>query len=92
MKITMFFHWNYKYSDEPIPALFSCDMSSYGYLLVGEVEIECPDIPLPTREEVIAGKVKELREKQGVHQHEIDKIDEAIKSLLCIEYKPEITS
>lgn len=89
MKVKTFLHWKENYDGTMEPVFFTQDMTEYDYFCAGEVEVEVPDQDPPTKADVTKVKVSNLRAKQGTHQHEIDKIEEAIQQLLCIEYKPE---
>lgn len=49
-----------------------------------EVNIEVDE---PSKADAVQAMVKELREKQSEHRANIAKLDDRIKSLLCLEHK-----
>ena len=69
--------------------VFSVDMSDNSYILVEEIEVE---IERPAYETIVNGTVTALRKLQknklAEAQSEVNKIEERIQSLLCIENKP----
>lgn len=78
-------HWRlYPTSKEVAPSLFESDMTSLGYVLDREIDI---DPPCNIYDMTIAAAVTELRREQGQHTAAITEIDRKIQELLCIEHK-----
>ena len=70
--------------------LFYSDMSQYGYIFIGEVEVSV-DYDLPDNFNYTQAEIDSLRKEQkriqAEAQNKITRIDEKIQSLLCIEHK-----
>ena len=66
------------------------DMSQYGYIFIGEVEVSV-DYDLPDNFNYTQAEIDVLRKEQKrIHaeaQNKITRIEEKIQSLLCIEHK-----
>lgn len=75
-------------NDPPVPSLFVTDMSEYGYIHVGEIQIDIPFDP-PSQAELIKSRVAELRKEQGELQAKMTSIEGCIQELLCIEHKED---
>jgi hypothetical protein len=76
--------------DKPKFSIMSCDMSSCGYILVGEQDFEA-DIPSdfnPVAQQIAAleQKKKDLRAKLA---KELMEVDDRISSLQAISYEPQ---
>tara|TARA_R110000868_G_scaffold48564_1_gene157478 strand:- start:266 stop:577 length:312 start_codon:yes stop_codon:yes gene_type:complete len=75
-----FKHWTY--------TIYGSDtMESYGYTLIGPVEVEVPDIP---HDILIAKTVKAYRAEQAKIRADAEekamKLDETIQTMLALEY------
>ena len=70
--------------------LMACDMSKYGYIFIGEVEVSV-DYDLPDNFNYTQAEIDSLRKEQkriqAEAQNNITRIEEKIQSLLCIEHK-----
>ena len=92
IKSTMFVHAEKAYNgeDEFILSILACDMSKYGYVLLGAVEVSA-DFDLPEDFNFTQAEIDSLRKEQKCIQAEaqknITRIEEKIQSLLCIEHK-----
>jgi len=92
IKSTMFVHAQKEYGGEEEFKLnlLSCDMSQYGYILIGEVEVSV-DYDLPDNLNITQLEIDSLRKAQkriqAEAQNNITRIEEQIQSLLCIEHK-----
>ena len=66
------------------------DMSKYGYVCIGEVEVSV-DFDLPDNFSFTQAEIDVLRKEQkriqAEAQNKITRIEEKIQSLLCIEHK-----
>lgn len=90
-KKTMFVHAEKAYGEEEFKLnLMACDMSKYGYIFIGEVEVsvnyDLPDNFNYTQAEIDVLR-KEQKRIQAEAQNNITRIEEKIQSLLCIEHK-----
>ena len=92
IKKTMFVHAEKAYfgEEEFKLSLMACDMSKYGYIFIGEVEVsvnyDLPDNFNYTQAEIDSLR-KEQKRIQAKAQNNITRIEEQIQSLLCIEHK-----
>jgi len=92
IKSTMFVHAQKSYfgEEEFKLSLLACDMSKYGFILIGEVEVSV-DYDLPDNFNYTQAGIDSLRKKQkriqAEAQNNITRIEEQIQSLLCIEHK-----
>lgn len=92
IKKTMFVHAEKAYfcEEEFELNLMACDMSKYGYILIGEVEVSV-DYDLPDNFNITQLEIdsfrKEQKRIQAEAQNNITRIEEQIQSLLCIEHK-----
>lgn len=92
IKKKMFIHAEKDYSAEGSFKLnlMACDMSQYGYILIGEVEVSA-DYELPENFNFTQAEIDALRKEQKRIQadanNKITRIEEHIQSLLCIEHK-----
>ena len=92
IKKTMFVHAEKAYfgEEEFKLSLMACDMSKYGYIFIGEVEVsvnyDLPDNFNYTQAEIDSLR-KEQKRIQAEAQKNITRIEEKIQSLLCIEHK-----
>ena len=91
LKKTMFVHAQKTYGEDVFKLDFlACDMSQYGYIFIGEVEVsvdyELPDDFNLTQVEIDSLR-KEKKRIQAEAQNSITRIDEQIQSLQCIEHK-----
>ena len=92
IKKTMFVHAEKAYfgEEEFKLNLMACDMSKYGYIFIGEVEVsvnyDLPDNFNYTQAEIDVLR-KEQKRIQAEAQNNITRIEEKIQSLLCIEHK-----
>ena len=92
IKKTMFVHAQKSYfgEEEFMLNLMSCDMSQFGYIFIGEVEVsvnyDLPDNFNYTQAEIDVLR-KEQKRIQAEAQNKITRIEEKIQSLLCIEHK-----
>ena len=92
IKQKMFIHAVKDYSAEGSLKLnlMACDMSKYGYILIGEVEVSV-DYDLPENFNFTQAEIDALRKEQkriqAEAQNNITRIEEQIQSLLCIEHK-----
>ena len=70
--------------------LYFSDMSQYGYIFIGEVEVSV-DFDLPDNFSFTQAEIDVLRKEQkhiqAEAQNKITRIEEKIQSLLCIEHK-----
>lgn len=70
--------------------LYYSDMSKYGYIFIGEVEVSV-DYDLPDNFNYTQAEIDSLRKEQkriqAEAQNNITRIEEQIQSLLCIEHK-----
>ena len=70
--------------------LYFSDMSQYGYIFIGEVEVSV-DYDLPDNFSFTQAEIDVLRKEQkriqAEAQNNITRIEEKIQSLLCIEHK-----
>ena len=73
---------------EPMLFVSNRDGFETGAIGVQEHEVDI-DVTEPSKAEAVQAVVKELREKQAEHRASIAKIDDRIKSLLCLEHKEE---
>lgn len=90
-KMTVFVHLsNSQWGAGTEYSLFNLDMTDYGYTLVATSEIEFEE---PSRNDVVAGLVRGLRHEQqeikAEAQSKVNRLQERIDSLLCLEYKEE---
>jgi len=72
--------------------LFSCDMSEYGHVCIGEQEIiiDVPDDFNPVVAEI--AMLRATQQKiQADAQVKANAIEDQISKLSCIEYKPDAT-
>lgn len=91
MKFTIYAYWKqYEWQKEPILQLHMTDMTGYenGSVFDSSFEVDLP-VTVPGHAEIAKARVAELRKEVGKHQHEIDKINDAIMRLQCIEHKPD---
>ena len=92
IKKTMFVHAEKAYfgEEEFKLSLRACDMSQYGFILIGEVEVSV-DYDLPDNFNYTQAEIDSLRKEQkrikAEAQNNITRIEEQIQSLLCIEHK-----
>ena len=92
IKETMVVHAKKDYSSEGSfkLCLLACDMSEYGYIKIGEVEVSA-DYDLPESFNFTQAEIDSLRKEQkriqAEAQNNITRIEEKIQSLLCIEHK-----
>ena len=92
IKKTMFVHAEKAYfgEEEFKLSLMACDMSKYGYIFIGEVEVsvnyDLPDNFNYTQAEIDVLR-KEQKRIQAEAQNNITRIEEQIQSMLCIEHK-----
>ena len=92
IKSTMFVHAEKAYfgEEEFNLSLLACDMSQYGFILIGEVEVSV-DYDLPDNLNITQLEIDSLRKAQkriqAEAQNNITRIEEKIQSLLCIEHK-----
>ncbi len=92
IKKTMFVHAEKDYSAERSFKLnlMACDMSKYGYIKIGEVEVSV-DYDLPENFNFTQAEIDALRKEQkriqAEAQNKITQIEEHIQSLLCLEHK-----
>ena len=89
MKVTLHFH-TVKYSDEP--QVFTDDMSEYGYPHLGTdtVIVTVPDTdPVKAEIEMLEKARDQVRRELG---DKLNNIEQRIKELAAIEYKPESDS
>ena len=92
IKKTMFVHAEKAYfgEEEFKLSLMACDMSKYGYIFIGEVEVsvnyDLPDNFNYTQAEIDSLR-KEQKRIQAKAQNNITRIEEQIQSMLCIEHK-----
>ena len=92
IKSTMFVHAEKEYGGEEEfkLKLLACDMSQYGFILIGEVEVSV-DYDLPDNFNYTQAEIDSLRKEQkriqAEAQNNITRIEEKIQSLLCIEHK-----
>ena len=92
IKKTMFVHAEKAYFgvEEFKLSLLACDMSQYGFILIGEVEVSV-DYDLPDNFNYTQAEIDSLRKEQkriqAEAQNNITRIEETIQSLLCIEHK-----
>ena len=92
IKKTMFVHAEKAYfgEEEFNLSLLACDMSQYGFILIGEVEVSV-DYDLPDNFNFTQAEIDVLRKEQkriqAEAQNNITRIEEKIQSLLCIEHK-----
>ena len=92
IKSTMFVHARKSYfgEEEFKLNLMACDMSNYGYVCIGEVEVSV-DYDLPDNFNYTQAEIDVLRKEQkriqAEAQNNITRIEEKIQSLLCIEHK-----
>lgn len=78
--------------DEVRLSLYLTDMSEYGYICLGKLEVEVPfDLPedFSFEGEQVKALQKEKKSVQAQCQSRLNQIDEQIARLLCIEYKAE---
>ena len=70
--------------------LYYSDMSQYGYIFIGEVEVSV-DFDLPDNFSFTQAEIDVLRKEQkriqAEAQNKVTRIEEKIQSLLCIEHK-----
>lgn len=92
IKSTMFVHAQKPYfgKNEFKLSLLACDMSQYGYIFIGEVEVSV-DYDLPDNFNYTQAEIDVLRKEQkriqAEAQNNITRIEEQIQSMLCIEHK-----
>jgi len=83
------------YDDHPYYTIWRSDMSSMGpeYVPIKEVEIdlEIPDgfNPIPQQVDALRKKKKEVMAES---ERKLNDLEGQIQSLLCIEFKPEVTT
>jgi len=96
MKIQAYLHASYNTYAEGGDPKFSfnfqgCDMSQYGYIFLGEHEL---DLPVPDEKELLLAQVKVLKAKemkiQAEAYKECERVREEIQKLMAIEYQGEI--
>lgn len=88
---SMFVHASKDYgSDDYKLSMKICDMSEYGYIYIGKVEVSV-DYDLPENFNFTQCEIDLLRKEQKRIQAEaqmkVVRIEEKIQSLLCIEHK-----
>ena len=89
MKVTLHFHAG-KYSDEL--QVFTSDMSEHGYPHLGTdtVIVTVPDTdPVKAEIDMLEKKAEQVRRDMG---DQLNNIEQRIKELAAIEYKPESDS
>lgn len=92
MKQTMYVHASKKYNgtNEFDIDMKVCDMTEYGYILIGTVEVSA-DFDLPDDFNFTQAEIDSLKTQkskiQAEAQMKITQIDEQIQRLQCIEYK-----
>ena len=92
IKSTMFVHAQKSYfgEEEFNLSLLACDMSEYGYIFIGEVEVSV-NYDLPDNFNITQLEIDSLRKEQkriqAEAQNNITRLEEKIQSLLCIEHK-----
>jgi hypothetical protein len=95
MKMKAYVHAQYsEWAKEYRFSIWSQDMSSCGgYVLVQEVEV---DFEAPPREVLVNGTIEAYRkEQQNIRaeaESKVNRIQQAIDDLLCLEYKPEASA
>lgn len=88
IKKTLFVHKD-RYSEEEY-CVHACDMSEYGYVMLGSVNVEF-EFTLPSHAEQVRREVEMLNLKKSeilaeTHR-KVTELQERIDSLLCIENK-----
>ena len=91
MKIKAYINAQYdEYEKEYQFSVFPNDMTSVGYTMIEELEIE---FNAPPREVLVNGTVANYREMQKTIRAEAEskcnRIQRSIDDLLCLEYKPD---
>ena len=92
MKQTMYVHASKKYdgTDEFDIDMKICDMTEYGYILIGTVEVSA-DFDIPDDFNFTQAEIDSLKTQKSKIQAEaqikITQIEEQIQRLQCIEYK-----
>lgn len=78
------------YQNEDEFQLWPTDMSEYGYVCLGEVDVEF-EINPPSSADLVAKEIEGLeRQKDGLlaeTNRKVQAIQDKINSLLCLEYK-----
>lgn len=93
MKVKAMLHAEYnKYAEAGQPRFsfmfYPCDMSKYGYIYLGEFEV---DVKPPTEKKLVLKQIECLREKEQQVQAEAfnvcEQIRDEVQALLCLEDK-----
>ena len=98
MKITLNVFWKqYDWEEKGEVFVISCDpevckvYENEDRIFIRSIEVDLPDISAPSRDQIVRAKVAALQsERQSImaeSQQKLNKIDDKIKQLSCIEYK-----
>lgn len=92
MRIKAMLHVRRNYENDLIYSVYESSMSEYGYVCLGDITINITKKEI-TQQEYSVLKIKQLEESkkkiQAKAYQEVQKVEEEIQKLLCIEHKPE---